>query len=208
MRIITVSREFGSGGRELGKCVADILGFDYYDSEIITAIAQKSGLDPNFVETTLDNHGWQDFPVSFGGTMHSVAYMNASKIDLLVQQKKVIEGIAALGKDCVIIGRNADAILKDRHPFSIFVCADREAKIARCRARAREDEKLTDRELVRKMKEIDKARARTREFLTGSEWGHCQSYHLTVNTGDWNMKALSAAVAAFAEKWFESQNEH
>jgi len=205
MRIITVSREFGSGGRELGKRVADILGFDYYDSEIISAIAQKSGLDPNFVETTLDNHGWQDFPVSFGGTMHSVAYMNASKIDLLVQQKKVIEGIAALGKDCVIIGRNADAILKDLHPFSIFVCADREAKIARCRARAREDEKLTDRELVRKMKEIDKARARTREFLTGSEWGHCQSYHLTVNTGEWDMKALAAAVAAFAEKWFETK---
>ena len=205
MRIITVSREFGSGGRELGKRVADILGFDYYDSEIISAIAQKSGLDPDFVETTLDNHGWQDFPVSFGGTMHSVAYMNASRIDLLVQQKKVIEGIAALGKDCVIIGRNADAILKDFHPFSIFVCADREAKIARCRARARKDEKLTDRELVRKMKEIDKSRARTREFLTGSEWGHCQSYHLTVNTGDWDMKALSAAVAAFAEKWFDSQ---
>lgn len=205
MRIITVSREFGSGGRELGKRVADILGFDYYDSEIISAIAQKSGLDPDFVETTLDNHGWQDFPVSFGGTMHSVAYMNASRIDLLVQQKKVIEGIAALGKDCVIIGRNADAILKKFHPFSIFVCADREAKIARCRARAREDEKLTDRELVRKMKEIDKSRARTREFLTGSEWGHCQSYHLTVNTGDWDMKALSAAVAAFAEKWFDSQ---
>ena len=205
MRIITVSREFGSGGRELGKRVADLLGFDYYDSEIISAIADKSGLDPNFVETTLDNHGWQDFPVSFGGTMHSVAYMNASKIDLLVQQKKVIEGIAALGKDCVIIGRNADAILKDLRPFSIFVCADREAKIARCRARAREDEKLTDRELVRKMKEINKSRARTREFLTGSEWGHCQSYHLTVNTGDWDMKKLAKAVAAFAEAWFEEQ---
>ena len=123
--------------------------------------------------------------MTFGGTMHSVAYINASKIDLLVQQKKVIEGIAALGKDCVIIGRNADAILKDLHPFSIFVCADRE--------------------LVRKMKEIDKARARTREFLTGSEWGRCESYHLTVNTGEWDLKALASAVAAFAQTWFESK---
>ncbi len=205
MNIITVSREFGSGGRELGKRIADILGYDYYDSEIISAIAEKSGLDEHFVESTLDNHGWQDFPVSFGGTMHSVAYLQASKIDLLIQQKKVIDGIAALGKDCVIIGRNADAILKDYHPFSIFVCADTAAKIARCRARARADEKLTDRELVRKMKEIDKGRARTRDFLTGSEWGKCQSYHLTVNTGDWDMKLLSAAVAEFAKKWFESK---
>ena len=205
MNIITVSREFGSGGRELGKRIADLLGYDYYDSEIISAIADKSGLDANYVETALDNHGWQDFPMTFGGTMHSVAYINASKIDLLVQQKKVIEGIAALGKDCVIIGRNADAILKDLHPFSIFVCADREAKIRRCRARAREDERLTDRELVRKMKEIDKARARTREFLTGSEWGRCESYHLTVNTGEWDLKALASAVAAFAQTWFESK---
>ena len=180
MNIITVSREFGSGGRELGKRVADLLGYDYYDSEIISAIAKNSGLDENYVETTLDNHGWQDFPVSFGGTMHSVAYMQASKIDLLVQQKKVIEGIAALGKDCVIIGRNADAILKDLHPFSIFVCADQDAKIRRCRAR-------------------------TRDFLTGSEWGQCKSYHLTVNTGDWDMKELAKAVAAFAESWFSSK---
>ncbi|MBQ1821339.1 MAG: cytidylate kinase-like family protein [Clostridia bacterium] len=205
MNIITVSREFGSGGRELGKRVADLLGYDYYDSEIISAIAKNSGLDANYVETTLDNHGWQDFPVSFGGTMHSVAYMQASRIDLLVQQKKVIEGIAALGKDCVIIGRNADAILKDLHPFSLFVCADTEAKIKRCRARARADEKLTDRELVRKMKEIDKARARTRDFLTGSKWGQCRSYHLTVNTGDWDMKVLAKAVAQTAQDWFSSK---
>jgi len=205
MHIITVSREFGSGGRELGKRVADLLGYDYYDSEIISAIAKNSGLDESYVETTLDNHGWQYFPISFGGTMHSVNYIDASRIEMLVQQKKVIEQIAALGKDCVIIGRNADAILKEQKPFSIFVCADTESKIKRCRARAREDEKLTDRELKRKMKEIDKGRARTRDFLTGSEWGKCESYHLTVNTGDWDMKALAAAVAAFAEKWFESE---
>ncbi len=205
MRIITISREFGSGGRELGKRIADVLGYDYYDSEIISAVAQKSGFDAAYVETTLDNHGWHDFPVTFGGTMHSSAYMQASRIDLLVRQKKVIEEIAALGKDCVIIGRNADAILKDLHPFSIFVCADPEAKIKRCRARAREDEKLTDRELLRKMKEIDKARARTRDFLTGSEWGKCGTYHLTVNTGEWNMKALAEAVAAFAVRWFENR---
>ena len=191
MKIITISREFGSGGREIGKRIAQKLGYDYYDSEIIASVAQKSGLDPHYVESTLDNHGWQDFAISFGGTIHSVEYLQASKIELLVQQRKVIEGIAALGKDCVIIGRNADVILKDYNPFNIFVCADRDAKLKRCRERAREEEHLTDRELLRKMKEIDKARARTRDFLTGSEWGKCESYHLTVNTGDWDMKALA-----------------
>ena len=205
MRIITISREFGSGGRELGKRLADLLGYDYYDSEIISAVAENSGLNANYVETALDNHGWQDFPVTFGGTLSSVAYVQASRIQLLVEQKKIIEKIAALGKDCVIIGRNADEILKDYHPFNIFVCADTEAKIARCRARAKENENLTEKELLRKMKEIDKSRARTRDFLSDSPWGHRGSYHLTVNTTGWDLKALAPAVADYVGRWFAQQ---
>ena len=202
MKIITISREFGSGGRELGKRLADLLGFDYYDSEIIAAVSESSGFDPNYVQSTLDNHGWQEFPVTFGGTMHSVAYVQASRIELLVQQKKVIEQIAALGKDCVIIGRNADVILKDYKPFRLFVCAETEAKLKRCRARAKEDENLSDKQLIRKMKEIDKGRARTRDFLSGTGWGQRDAYHLTVNTSDWDIKKLVPVVAAFANSWF------
>ena len=207
MRIITISREFGSGGRELGKRLADLLGYDYYDSEIISAVAENSGLNPNYVETTLDNHGWQDFPVTFGGTIHSVAYVQASRIQLLAEQKKIIEKIAALGKDCVIIGRNADEILKEYRPFNIFVCADTQAKLERCKARAKENEKLTDRELLRKMKEIDKSRARTRDFLSDSPWGHRGTYHLTVNTGGWDLKVLASAVKEFADKWFAQHGD-
>ena len=202
MRIITISREFGSGGRELGKRLADHLGWDYYDSEIIAAVAENSGMDADYVESTLDNHGWQDFPVTFGGTIHSVAYVQASRIQLLVEQKKIIERIAALGKDFVIIGRNADEILKAYHPFNVFVCADQEAKIARCMARAKENEHLTEKDLIRKMKEIDKSRARTRDFLSDSPWGHRESYHLTVNTSGWDLKALAPLLALFADKWF------
>ena len=202
MRIITVSREFGSGGRELGKRLADTLGYDYYDSEIISKVAENSGLDSHYVESTLDNHGWHDFPVTFGGTIGSVAYVQASQIHLLAEQKKIIEQIAALGKDFVIIGRNADEILKDYHPFNIFVCADQQAKIARCMARAKEGEHLSEKDLIRKMKEIDKGRARTRDFLSDSPWGHRESYHLTVNTSDWNLKELAPLLALYAEKWF------
>ena len=60
MKIITISREFGSGGRELGKRLADELGFDYYDREIITAIASARGMDEGYVEKALENHAWQD----------------------------------------------------------------------------------------------------------------------------------------------------
>ncbi len=205
MRIITISREFGSGGRELGKRLADLLGFDYYDSEIISAVAQKSGMDEDYVANTLRDHGWRSQPISFRGTLSSTAYLQASKISLLLEQKKVLEEIAGLGKDCVIVGRNADLILREYRPFNVFACAETEAKLRRCRERAREGENLSDKELLRRMKQIDKNRAQTRELLSGSDWGARACYHLTVNTTGWEIKELAPAVADFADRWFRRQ---
>lgn len=202
MKIITISREFGSGGRELGKRLADYLGYDYYDSEIICMVAQNSGMDADYVEHTLNDHGWKNQPLTFRSTIGSSAYLQSSKVHLLLQQKKVVEGIAALGKDCVIVGRNADVILKEYHPFHIFVCAQTEAKVKRCLERAAEGENLTEKELLRKMKQIDKVRSETREIMSDTPWGKRDAYHLTVNTTGWNIKELVPAVADFAQSWF------
>lgn len=204
MKIITVSREFGSGGRELGKRLSDYLGWDYYDSEIISMVAQESGLDADYVEN-LSNHGWKNRSITFRTTLSSPAYLQASKVSLLLKQKSVIEKIAAMGKDCVIVGRNADVILRDFEPFNIFVCAKTEAKIDRCIRRASADEKLTEKELIRKMKQIDKVRAETREIMSGSVWSERSAYHLTVNTTDWNIKELVKPVAETAQAWFRRE---
>lgn len=202
MKIITISREFGSGGRELGKRLADITGFDYYDSEIIAIVAKNSGLSADYVEKKLDNHGWQDIPVTYRRTIGSVSYANASSVNLLLQQKKVIEEIAELGKDCIIVGRNADVILEKYKPFNIFVCADMETKVKRCMEHAQEGERFNKKELIRKIKQIDKMRFKTREILSDLSWGQRDAYHLTVNTSDWNMKELAIAVSDFANSWF------
>lgn len=200
MNIITISREFGSGGRELGKRLADALGYDYYDNEILAAVARNSGLDQQYVETVLANHGWQTFPVTFHGTLATAGAVN--NVALLLEQKEVIEKIAKLGKNCVIVGRNADVILEDYHPFNIFVCADLAAKVERCMERKTEDEDLTEKELVRRMKQIDKIRYQTRAIISGSDWGKPVAYHMCVNTTEWDMKELTAAVAQFAKTWF------
>ena len=204
MKIITISREFGSGGRELGKRLAEALGYDYYDSEIISAVAKNSGMDARYVEMQLNEHGWRNFPVTFRGTLGSSAYVQANKVQLLIEQKKVIEEIGSLGKDCVIVGRNADVLLQKYDPFKIFVCAEAEAKLRRCRERASVSENYTDKEMLRRMREIDKARAHTRAFLSGSEWGRRDAYHLTINTTDRAIKTLVPAVAAYASAWFEA----
>lgn len=202
MNLLTVSREFGSGGRELGKRLADALGYDYYDSEIIARVAQKSGLDRSYVESTLSNHGWKNVPISFRGTLGSAEYLHASTVQLLLEQTRVIEEIAALGKDCVIVGRNADVLLREYAPFTVFVCASQEARLRRCRAHAPEGETLSDRELLRKMKQIDRVRAQTREILSGAPWGQPEAYHLIVNTTQWEPKQIVPAVADFALRWF------
>lgn len=201
MRIITISREFGSGGRELAKRLADHLNMDYYDSEILTTVAKNSHIDENYVENMLANHGWQQVPMTFRSTLTSTT-IHANKVNLLLEQKRVIEKIATLGKDFIIVGRNADIILKDYKPFNIFVCATTESKLKRCKERASKDENYSEKELLRKMKQIDKNRSQTREILTNSKWGQRDSYHLTVNTTDWEIKELVNVVSAFANEWF------
>lgn len=201
MNIITISREFGSGGRELGKRLADLLEYDYYDREIIASVAEKSGMDAAYVENTLNNHGWKNQVITFRRTLGGASYVQSSKVALL-EQKRVIEQIAELGRNCIIVGRNADVILREYKPFNIFVCASRDSKLKRCLERASEGEILTEKELLRRMKRIDEVRSQTREIMSGTAFGQRDAYHITVNTTEWEIKELVPAVADFATRWF------
>lgn len=206
-RIVTISREFGSGGRELGKRLADLLGWDYYDKQIIAAIASNRGMDEHYVEKALENHIWRSVPLSFRSSISGMGgNMWSAQTELWLEQKRVIEAIAASGKDCVIIGRNADVLLRGCGPLTLFVCAGMDAKAARCMERAEPGEKLTRRELERKMRDIDKGRAQLREIIGGGRWGEPGAYHLTVNTTDWNIKDLAEAVAKFTQVWFAAKD--
>lgn len=201
MKIITVSREFGSGGRELGKRLADLLKWDYYDKEIITAIADKKNLDEKYVFRMLEDHGWKSVPLSFKSTFSSVT--STMQTQLLVEQKQVIEAIAKAGKDCVIVGRNADILLREYHPFNLFICADMETKVQRCMESALEKENLSRKEIEKKIRTVDKNRSKIREIMTDSKWGDKTAYHLVINTTDWDLKELASSVKVFADCWFQ-----
>ena len=200
MRIITISREFGSGGRELGKRMADVLGWDYYDREIIDAVAKEEGMDADYVQAVLERHEWWTVPITF---QRSFTAATSPGTELLVKEKQVIERIAQAGRDCILVGRNADFFLRDYKPFRVFVCAEMEAKIRRCRERASASETLSDKEIRKQIQRIDRNRAAVRELVTGERWGEARSYHLTVNTTDWDLKALAPVTADFARQYFE-----
>ncbi|MCD7928114.1 MAG: cytidylate kinase-like family protein, partial [Oscillospiraceae bacterium] len=120
--------------------MASELDWDYYDGEIIAAIAKNSGMDPNYVESALEDHGWQTIPMTLQRTFASPIALQQPQVELLLEQRRVIEGIGKLGKDCVVVGRNADILLEEYQPFNLFVCADMQAKIDRCISRAKPEE--------------------------------------------------------------------
>ena len=202
MKIITISREFGSGGRELGKRLAEVLDYDYYDKEIITAIATNKGMDEDYVARSIEQDRWQNIPLTFHQSVAGIP-LDTTHTDLLLEQKRVIEEIAKIGKDCIIVGRNADVLLREYQPFNIFVCADMEAKIRRCMERSPENECFNTKEMERKIIKVDKSRAQTRDLVTGSQWGERSAYHLTVNTSNWDIKELTLAVVEFIKCWNE-----
>ena len=203
MNIITLSREFGSGGRELGKRLSDALGYAYYDREIITAIAAHSGMDPQYVDKTLTHS-----PLHFGTTFSYTAAVQNNVTRLLAAQHLVLKEIARQGTDCVIVGRSADVILKQYRPLNLFVYAEMDAKVRRCRERAPEGEQFSDRELIRNIKQVDANRARHRELVTSRTWQHREPYHLCINTSDLSIPDLAPLIAAYANFWFRSKDIH
>lgn len=202
MKIITISREFGSGGREVGKRLADLLGFRYYDKEIITAVAEKSNFDETYVETVLEKSFPKSFPLTFARTFSFTDSAQENYTKLLLTQQQIIKDIAKKGEDFVIVGRASDVILEEYQPLNLFVYADKQSKIERCKKRAPDGEKLTDKELARQIKQVDLGRAVNRQLLADDRWGEKESYHLCINTTDANIKTLTDAVAQFAKAWF------
>lgn len=202
MNIITISREFGSGGRELGKRIADVLGYAYYDREIITAIAEKHKMNEHYVENVLENGFPVAFPISYGRTFSFTDVAGQQAIDLLSSQCSILKELAAK-ENCVIVGRSANIILEDFNPLNIFVYADIESKIKRCRERASEDEQLTDNEMKRKFKQIDAGRAKHQRFLSDAKWGDKSGYHMCINTSGLVIKNIAPVVAEYAKNYFE-----
>lgn len=206
MRIITVSRQFGSGGRELGKRLSDRLGWDYYDKEIIDALAESHGYDPDYVRRSLANHGWHNVQLTYRNSFSHLLYDPGQHIELMTREREILRSIADLGNDCIIIGRDADVILEDFRPFRVFVCADLQARLDRCMRHERnrpEKEQLTEKQVLRNIRRIDRTRARTREIVTGKHQSDSSMFDLTVNTAGWEIPKLTDALAEFALRRFE-----
>ena len=119
---------------------------------------------------------------------------------MIAEQHSIIKELAEKS-DCVIVGRCADYILKEKDPFRIFVYADAQSKLERCRERSPEDEKLSDSKMQRNIRSIDKGRARYYNYFSHQKWGACENYDLLINTSGKDIKQVSEAVADYLKKY-------
>ena len=175
-RIITISREFGSGGRFIGEEVAKQLGIAYYSENIIDQIAQQSGLSPEYIE---ENAELSPKKVLFAYAFSGRDITGKSVDDMLYEaQRKVILEIAEK-EQCIMIGRNADFILKDRDDvLNVFVHGDMPEKIKRiCKLYD-----VTEDGAIKLIKDTDKRRRTNYNFYTEQKWGMARNYTLSLNS--------------------------
>jgi cytidylate kinase len=192
--IITISRQFGSGGRTVGHLVAEKLGIPFYDKEIVEHVALESGFAPKFVE----EHGEH----SPGKSLLSYAFapqgvpgiMNGlSTADFLwhIQCSAILQ-LAEKGP-CVIVGRNADYVLKDRKDvFHAYIYADMEFRADRIVRLYGESEKSPQ----SRLQEKDKRRSVNYQHYTGRDWGASENYDICLNTGTIGVEAAAEIIVS------------
>lgn len=175
-KIITISREFGSGGRFIGEEVAKKLGIKYYDKDIIGQIAEQSGFSPEYIQENAELSPKKGlFAYAFAGR----DITGKSVEDMVYEaQRKVIMEIAEK-ESCVIIGRNADFILKDRDDvLNVFIHGAESEKVKRiCKLYH-----VTETDAIKMMTDIDKRRMTNYRFYTDRKWGMAGNYTLSLNS--------------------------
>ena len=175
-RIITISREFGSGGRFIGEEVAKKLGIAYYDKNIISQIAEESGLSPEYIQESAELSPKKGlFAYAFAG--RDITGKSIEDIVYEAQRKVILE--LAEKESCVIVGRNADFILQDRDDvLNVFIHGNMPEKTQRISRLYN----VSEQEAVKMMADVDKRRMINYNFYTEQRWGKASNYTLCLNS--------------------------
>lgn len=191
-RIITISREFGSGGHSIGQMVADLLGYKFYDRELVNKVAQRSGFSPEFIEEN------GEYASARHSLLFSLAMANQHSVEVLsiqdklyIEQTRIIEELAEEGR-CVIVGRCADYVLRDRKDcLNVFIHSDMESRSRR----VLEKYGKTSKSIEKRLAEKDQKRKVYYRNYTGRVWGQAQNYDICLNSGVLGLEACAKIIA-------------
>lgn len=198
--IITISRQFGSGGREIGKKIAEQLNIPFYDKELIEIAAKESGMDEElFVEdderTSRGFHLLGAIGYSLGGPLSAMTELTLND-RLFIIQSEVIKNLAEEGS-CVIVGRCADYILQDRKDvLNVYIHANKKDRMER----AVHSYEVDERDIERSVKKIDKRRANYYEYYTDRKWGRAENYDISINSSTFGIDGSVEIIKTLAKK--------
>ena len=197
--IVTIGREFGSGGRVIGEKLAAKLGISFYDKELIEKIAEETGFSQKFIEEYGEHApGTNVFSYSFLGRDANGISMQDK---IWMQQRKLILDLAEK-EPCVIVGRCADYILRDRTDcLNVFIHADKDVRIAEvCKRMDISVNKAKD--MIQKQ---DKQRASYYNYYSNKKWGDSRNYHLTLDSSVLGIDGCVDMILACREKMLEKK---
>ncbi|MBQ7374994.1 MAG: cytidylate kinase-like family protein [Clostridia bacterium] len=199
--IITIARQYGSGGREIGERVAEILDIPMYDKELIKDAAAKGSLNEEVLRTTDESAANSLlYTLAMGsnvlGATMQFGYKMPLNDKLFILQSEVIREYAAAGS-CVIIGRCADYVLRDEeNVLKIFIYSDIETREKRIRERYPD---IKSSQVLDVINKTDKRRASYYNFYTGNKWGKYDNYDLAINAATFGIEKTAELIADFAK---------
>lgn len=203
--IITIARQYGSGGREIGEKIGQILGIPVYDKQIITDAATKGDLNADVIKSadeTAANSLLYTLAMGsniVGTTMH-FGYKMPLNDKLFLLQSEVIKEYAAAGS-CVIIGRCADYVLRDEeNVLRLFIYGDLEHREARVRERHPE---IKSSQIIDIINKTDKRRSSYYNFYTGNKWGKYDNYDIAINSSTHGIEGTAQLICAAARMLME-----
>ena len=201
--VITLSRQFGSGGSEIGKKLSDILGLPYVDKAILAEAAASSGISKEHFEKA-DEKRTNSFLFSlvsshYGGSVAPIQLSDIITDDkLFIYTANAIKKIAA--EPCIIVGRCADDVLRDKKIIRVYVYADLADRVKRIAELYGIDEKAA----ATLIKKTDKKRANYYNFYTSKTWGVAENYDLCINSSSLGIDGSTETIKHFVEKFNEN----
>lgn len=196
--VITISRQYGSGGSLIGQRLAKELGIPFYDNDLITLAAQKSGYHEEIFKNVDEQAGSSLlYTLAMYGNVTSGITSLPLNDQLFLIQSNIIRELAQQGP-CVIVGRCGNYVL-EKHPncINIFIHADLKSRITRATTEYGLDQHKAEITLIK----TDKRRATYYNYYTGQKWGRAENYHLCLDSGAIGLEGAQAVIKAFLDTW-------
>lgn len=200
-KIITINRQFSSGGREVAKRLSDALNISYFDNEIINQVATKTDLSPEYISRVSETAALNQYTITFAHTFANIP----SPIETI--QAAQYEFLKELGEkqDCIIVGRCANHIFGNK-AFKVFIYAsDMDSRIERCYDKVPEDKDIPRKKMEKQILAIDKERAKYHRFYGSADWNDMSNYDLCINTSTIDIKKAVEIIEQSVKLYFENK---